>query len=171
MAAREDEAEPVVAHGSHLQGLGLVVGQGVGLLVAVLAGGLPADAIDGAVAGGGDEPAARVGRDAPLGPQPGGLDEGVLDRLLGAVDVAEEADQGGDDGPPLGAEDPREGGVRRACAVGVRPRGQSTSSWRGRTSTGPPWRASAALRAHSRAPSRSSHLMIQNPPRNSLVSA
>src|SRR5882724_9304482 len=62
------------------------------LLVPGLPGGFPADPVDGAVAGGGDDPGAGVGREfGPLLQRDG---ERVLDRLLGEADVTEEADQG-----------------------------------------------------------------------------
>ncbi len=65
VAAGEDESELVVAHRSHLL-VGLVgVVQQQGLRVAGLAGGLAADAVDRPVAGGGDDPGARVRRAAP----------------------------------------------------------------------------------------------------------
>ncbi len=61
VAAGEDQPELVVAHRSHLLGLvGLVQQQRLG--VAGLAGGLPAQPVDGPVAGGGDDPGAGVGR-------------------------------------------------------------------------------------------------------------
>ena len=66
VTAGEDEAEPVVAHRS-LRLLGLVAGmQQGGLGVPVGAGRLPAQPVDGPVAGGGDDPAGRARR------QPGG---------------------------------------------------------------------------------------------------
>jgi hypothetical protein len=65
---------------------------------------VPAQPVVGAVAGGGLEPGARVGgRAVPL-PLLGGDGEGLRGGLLREVEVAEEADQGGDDLAPLVAE-------------------------------------------------------------------
>src|SRR6185437_3547178 len=63
------------------------------LLVAMLAGFLAAEAVDRAVAGGGDDPSRRAGG------QPGGwpslhrLDESVLNRFLGGANITEGANQ------------------------------------------------------------------------------
>ena len=67
--------------------------------------------------------------------------EGLLRGLLGEVEVAEEADQGGEDAPPLVAEDLLED------------RYHSTI---GRTSIAPPSRAAGIRAASSIAASRSS---------------
>ena len=66
---------------------------------------LAADAIDRAVAGRDGEPGARVGRRALARPSLGGDGERLLGGLLGEVEVTEEADQRGEDPPPLVAED------------------------------------------------------------------
>ena len=81
-------------HRSHLRRLGARLQQGR-LRLAAVAGRLPPQAVQGLVAGGGDDPAARVGRHARGGPALRGHGEGLLDRLFGDVDVAEDADQGG----------------------------------------------------------------------------
>jgi hypothetical protein len=57
------------------------------------------------VAGGGHEPGTRVGGRAVSGPAIGGDRERVLGGLLGELEVAEEADQAGEDAAPLVAED------------------------------------------------------------------
>ena len=94
VAAREDQAELVVGHGADLLGfVGFLHAHGLGL--AVVAGGLPADLVDPPVAGGRDDPAGRARRQAGLRPPLQRDHEGVLDRFLGEVDVAEEADQAG----------------------------------------------------------------------------
>ena len=62
-------------------------------LTAVLARRLPAEPVDGPVAGGGDDPGTGVGRRRL--PLLEGDRERVLHRLLGETDVAEEAGQGG----------------------------------------------------------------------------
>ena len=66
---------------------------------------LAADAVDRPVAGGGDQPGSRVRRRAVARPALGGDRERLLGGLLGEVEVAEEADQGGEDAAPLLAED------------------------------------------------------------------
>ena len=95
VAAGEDQPEAVVLHRSHLLG-----GFGAGLHANRLGlpaepGRLAAQPVERLVAGRGDDPAARVGRYAGGRPALGRDGEGLLDRLLGEVDVAEEADQGG----------------------------------------------------------------------------
>ncbi|MEA2298336.1 MAG: hypothetical protein QOF77_1272, partial [Solirubrobacteraceae bacterium] len=75
------------------------------------------------------------------GPARGGHRERLLRGLLGEVEVAEEADQGGEDVPPLVAEDL------------VEDRYHSTI---GRTSTAPPILAAGIWAANSMAASRSS---------------
>jgi hypothetical protein len=104
MATGEDQLEPFVFdHGV----VDLVFG-GLGQLEQMRLGGeraLAADPVDRPVARGGVQPAARVGRN-PFGrPALRGDRERVLGGILGEVEVAEEADQVGDDTPPLVAED------------------------------------------------------------------
>jgi hypothetical protein len=61
-----------------------------------LSASLAAQAVDGSIAGGGGDPAAWVGRQAIACPRAQGDGERLLDCVLGEVDVAEGADQGGD---------------------------------------------------------------------------
>ena len=61
VAAGEDQPQPVVAHGALLGRFAPGVQQGR-LGVAVLAGRLPAEPVDGPVAGGGDDPSGRARR-------------------------------------------------------------------------------------------------------------
>jgi len=105
VAAGEQQPQLVVAHGAHLQGL--VRGREQrGHGVPLLARRLTAEAVDGAAAGGRDDPAARVGRrDVPRLDRD---DERVLDRVLGQTDVAEQADQRRNGAAVLGAEDRRD---------------------------------------------------------------
>ena len=141
MAAGEDQPQPVVAHRAHLLGRARRRARAASAAcgVPVVAGRLPAEPVDGPVAGRGDDPAARVGRHAVDRPALDGDGERLLDRLLGEVDVAEDADQGGDDPAVLLAEDrsivprrparrataparpgtgaPRRGRCRRRCAL------------------------------------------------------
>ena len=67
-----------------------------------------ADAIDRAIARGRDQPRARIVGGAVAWPALGGDRERLLRGFLGEVEVAEEADQGGEDTAPLFAEDPLE---------------------------------------------------------------
>ncbi len=104
MTAGEHQAEPVVAHGAFL-GRRVVGGaQQRCLGMAVLADGLPAEAVDCPVARGSDDPAGRAWRRAGARPAFNGHGEGLLDRLLGEVDIAEAADQDGDRAPVLPPE-------------------------------------------------------------------
>jgi hypothetical protein len=66
---------------------------------------LAADPVDRPVASGGDEPGARVVRRPLARPALGGDRERLLSGLLGELEVAEEADQVGEDAAPLVAED------------------------------------------------------------------
>ena len=63
------------------------------------------DAVDRTMARRGHQPGARIGGGAVAGPALGGGRERLLRGFLGEVEIAEEADQGGDDSPPLVAED------------------------------------------------------------------
>jgi len=71
-----------------------------------LAASLAAEAVDRSIAGSGRDPAARVGRQAVARPCAQRDRKRLLDRILGEVDVAEGADQGGDRSAGLLAEDP-----------------------------------------------------------------
>ena len=100
-----------------------------------------AQAVDRAVAGRDGQPGAGIGRGAVARPALGGGRERLLRRFLGEVDVTQEADQVGEDAPPLVAEDLLEQGYLSAS---------------GRTSIAPPSRATGIRAAISSAPSRSS---------------
>jgi hypothetical protein len=63
------------------------------------------DPVDRAVACGGDEPGERAGRRSVAGPALGGGRERLLGGFLGEVEVAEEADQAGEDAAPFVPED------------------------------------------------------------------
>ena len=106
MAAGEDEAQPVV-----LEALVVLVGGVGGRLVVEPGGELAEQAvepgtspepIDRLEAAGRDEPGARVGRRPVPGPALDRGHEGVLEGLLGEVEVAQQADQGGQDLARLG---------------------------------------------------------------------
>jgi hypothetical protein len=102
---------------------------------------IAADAVDGAVARRCDEPGARVRGRAVARPALGGDRERLLGGFLGEIEVAEEADQAGEDAAPLVAEDL------------VEDRYPALS---GRTSTAPPRRAAGMRAASAMAASRSS---------------
>jgi hypothetical protein len=78
----------------------------MGLDLTVVPLGLPAQPVDGPVAGGGGDPGAGVRRQPGLRPGRGRGQEGLLDRLLGQVDAAEDPDERGDRPAGLRAEDP-----------------------------------------------------------------
>ena len=164
MAAEEEEPQPIVG-----QGIGQVVDVAPESLVHVsgicgvqrrsgtvagVAGGLTTEAVDGPVPRSGGDPAARVRRHTLHRPLLGGHREGLRHRVLGQVDVAEDADQAGGAAPGLAAE-----GVDELV---VHP-------WNGRTSTGSS-HAKVPRFAQSSAVSRSGTSMIQKPPIISLVS-
>ena len=102
---------------------------------------IAADAVDRAVARGGHEPRARVGGRAVARPALGGDRERLLRGILGELEVAEEADQRGEDAAPLVAEGLLEDRYHSAI---------------GRTSIAPPMRAAGIRAASSIAASRSS---------------
>ena len=140
MAAGEDQLQPLVGKGRLLH----LVLHGLGHLEqARLLGERPiaAEAVDRAVAGGDRQPGARVGRRAVPRPALRRDRERLLRGFLGEVEVAEEADQRGEDAAPLVAEDLLE---------------QRYLSTNGRTSTAPPIRAAGIRAAISSAASRSS---------------
>jgi hypothetical protein len=95
VAAGEDQPQPLVGNGAVVD-LVLLVGrrhQRLELAHLVLEAPCPADAIDRPVAGGGRDPGPRIAGYPPLRPDLQGGHEGVLDRLLGEVEVAEHADE------------------------------------------------------------------------------
>jgi hypothetical protein len=103
VAAGEDELEALVRD----QGLIHVVLHGLRRVEQPQlrrVGAVAPDAVDRPVARGGHEPAAWVGGRPVPGPALRGRGEGLLGGLLGEVEVAEEADQVGEDAAPLVAE-------------------------------------------------------------------
>jgi hypothetical protein len=97
-----------------------------------------------------DRPVARRRQQPGTGPFGSAVDrpalerdgDGVLEGVLGEVEVAEDADQAREDPPPLGAEDALE---LVQCSI------------TGRTSIAPPFRAAGILAAKAIASSRLSH--------------
>jgi hypothetical protein len=106
----EDQAEAVVRPALDRLGLGVAEAQrlealelgSLGLEVT-----LAADPVDSPVARHASDPGARVGRDAVAWPALERDHERLLDRLLGRVEVAQNADQGRDRAPGLVPEDAR----------------------------------------------------------------
>src|SRR5215211_4331288 len=153
MAARKEQLEPLVPnrrvlrlllHGlRHLEQARLLSEDAVA-----------ADAVDRAVSCGRHEPGSRM-RGRPLArPARGGDRERLLRGFLGEVEVAEEADQAGEDTPPFLAKDPFE---------------DPYPSRTGRTSTAPPILAAGIREATSIAASRSSPSNTSQPPSASLT--
>ena len=131
------------------------------------AGRLPAQPVDRPVAGGGDDPAGRARRQAGRRPALHGRGERVLDRLLGDVDVAEDADQDGHRAAVLRAEDPLDLGGGQGRHAG--------RSVLGRVLERPhldraAWSPGRACRPQPSAASRSGALTMVNPPMCSLPS-
>jgi hypothetical protein len=86
-----------------------VVGvESMGGKMTVAAGCFASEAVDSAVAGSRGDPATRVGRYSHLRPLLRRYRERLCNGVLGEVDVAEDADQGGEDAPVLLAEELRE---------------------------------------------------------------
>src|SRR5262249_45464436 len=136
------------------------------LCVAVLARRLPAEPVDRAVARSRDDPSRRARRRPRRRPPLERRRERVLDRFLGNVDVAEDADQDSHRAAVFFAEDTFDRGGRKDRHA----RNQcSPSSLTGLTSIGSVV-ARAILRPHSSAPSRSGALIRQKPPICSLPS-
>jgi hypothetical protein len=104
MAAREDQLQPFVGERRllHLLLHGLGDLEQAGLLGEHPVAPQP---VNRTVAGRDGQPGAGIGRDAGARPALGGGRERLLRRFLGEVDVAQEADQVGEDAPPLVAED------------------------------------------------------------------
>jgi hypothetical protein len=153
VAAGEQELEPLVGDGAvvvhgllqalggadRLPGLGGHKLPGLGGQDA-----LAAEPVDGAVAGRRDQPGAGIVRGPLAGPALSGDSKRLLSGLLGKVEVTEEADQGGEDPTPLGAEDL----LDRAGSIG-----QDCASTNGLTSTDPPSRRAGIRLAISSATS------------------
>jgi hypothetical protein len=107
MAAREDQLEPLIGDRRLVH---FVLNCLRHIEQAGLRGQRPiaADVVDCAVARGRHEPGARIRGRSLSRPALGRDRERLLGGFLGEVEVAEEADQGGEDTAPLFAEDPLE---------------------------------------------------------------
>ena len=137
VAAGEDQLEPLVGKGAVIHG---VLGGEREVEQPGLGGehALAPDAVERAVAPDRDQPGRGARRHAVARPALGSAREGLLRGVLGEVEVAEEADQGGEDATPVLAE-----------AVLDQ---YSTSA---RTSMAPPMRAAGMRAASASAASRS----------------
>ena len=173
MAAGENQAKLVVPHRSRLLWLVRFRQQrrlGLPRRPCCLA----AEPVDRAIAGRGDDPARRTGRQALDRPAFQGRGEGVLDRVLGGVNVAKNADQDGHRTAVFFAENPfdvfaAKKAVHRGSQPSAPPADSGASVANGRTSMGSVV-AVASRRPHSSAASRSGALMMLRPPRCSLPS-
>ena len=124
VAAREDQPKPVVLHGSHLPGRTRIVflrQEHRDLPEELTSTRLAPLTIDGQVAGGRRDPAARVRREAVARPLVQGDGERFLDRILGGVDVTEGSDEGRHRPPVLLAKNPADHRlIDGECRVAVR---------------------------------------------------
>ena len=110
VAAREHEREPVVRDRRHVVLLGAQLLQSRQQLRLAGERALAPDAVDRTVAGGGDDPGGGIPRGALAGPAFECGRERVLHRVLGELEVAEDANQDRDGPAPLLAEDRLDGG-------------------------------------------------------------
>ena len=106
MAAGEEQPQAVVGDRGHvgLGGCGVGRGQRDELPQLVPVAAVAPQAIDRAVACGGQDPGTGVVGQPVAGPALNGLYEGFLNRVLGQVDIAEDANEGGDRPPRLPPE-------------------------------------------------------------------
>jgi hypothetical protein len=121
MAAREDEPQPIIYD---VRRVDRCLGDHLELGPADLAPGL-AQPVDRLEPAGRDEPPARIRRRPFDGPALDRRGERVLQRLLGEIEIAEEADESSEDAARLGAVD----GLDQVC--------DCENSMTGRTSTVP----------------------------------
>ena len=103
VAAGEDQREPLVGQGVHVVLLGRL-GPREQLGLSLERPGA-ADPVDRRIPRDGLDPGPRPSRDPAPGPRLEGLCERVLHRVLGELEVAEDADQGREDAAPLVPED------------------------------------------------------------------
>src|SRR5439155_25800020 len=139
MAAGEDQAESLVRHRLVTVVQALQLGELLEQLRLARERSLPSDPVDRAVSRGRDQPGAGILRRAVAGPALQGGRDRVLEGVLRELEVAEDADQGGEDAAPLLAED---GFDAAQCST------------TGLTSIAPPVRAAGIFAATSIASSR-----------------
>ena len=108
MAAREDQAQPVVLDALFVCPRRGVVDSDVGRVADVVEGietGAPAQAVDGLEASGRHQPRARIGGHAVARPLLQRRPERVVQRFFGDVEVAEQPDQRGEHAAGVGEID------------------------------------------------------------------
>ena len=117
MAAGEDQAQPVVFDAFVVHASAIVACQRTSRSVDIvrqrLESGAPAHCIDGLEPAGRNEPGARIGGHAIARPLLQRRPERVVQRLFGEIEVAEQADQRGEDVAGVGAVD----SVRRVARM------------------------------------------------------
>jgi hypothetical protein len=100
VARGEDQPQPLVGDRAHGRGLLVVAAErpqfGFERHPSAGPSALGTDPVDGAVARGGDDPRRGVVGDAAFRPPLERGDEGVLDRLLGTIEIAKDAGEDGD---------------------------------------------------------------------------
>ena len=137
VAAGEDQPEPVVGDATHV---GLVSSerlerlQGAELRRLLAKGSLTPQPVDRSIARGRRDPRAGVVGDPAFGPHPHRLRERVLHRVLGQVEVAQDADHRRDRPPLLGPEEAVDDGCGRGRYDGWP---SSSNTMTGRISTEP----------------------------------
>ncbi len=105
VAAREHEREPLVGNRAHVVLLRRKLLEPADELCLALEDLLAADAVDGAVARGRDDPGAGRLREPFAGPTLESSRECVLHGVLGKLEIAEDAREDADGAPPFLAED------------------------------------------------------------------
>ena len=113
VTAGEDQPQTIVLHRALLDRL-LGCMQERRLGVAIIARGLAAQAVDRSIPSGGDDPARRRRRQSAVRPPRHRDRERLLDRVLGDVEIPEDAGQDGHRPPVLLAEDKLDLGMRDA---------------------------------------------------------
>ena len=119
VAAGEDQAQPVVLDALRLEERRVLCARVVRVEVQRLEARLPAELVDGLEATRGHEPCARVRRHAVARPLLERRAEGLVQRLLGQGEIAEQADQGGEHGAGLGAIHRVDGRARLRLRLGI----------------------------------------------------
>ena len=119
VAAGEDEGEPVVGDRAHVVLLDRELLQPADELRLLLEDLLAADPVDRSVPRGRDDPGAGRARHAVARPALEGGREGVLHRVLGELEVAEDAREDRDGTAPLLSEDPLDVRLHAAMQYGL----------------------------------------------------
>jgi hypothetical protein len=128
VAAGEEQSQPIVRDRGHVVGIGLLRGRGERLELAqlFLVSPITPEPVDRRVARRTDDPGGGIVRPTVSRPALERGREGLLDGVLGEIEVAEDPDQRGDRPPRLAPEQAVDNGIgyryERASA------GRSTSS-------------------------------------------